>query len=186
MKATKQLIQEHDSVLIMLSILKNITDRLTKGGQVNPLHLEGIIVFLKVFVDQSHHGKEEKLLFPLLEKKGIANNGGPIGVMLSEHIQGRLFIKGFSDATDKYRKGNTNAISEIVKNANGYIELLQQHIFKENNILFKMADSHLTEIEDEILNRKFTELDETEIGKIKHDELYGILNELKHLYLPNN
>jgi hemerythrin-like domain-containing protein len=186
MKTTKQLVQEHDSVLLILSILKRITQKLSQGSEVNPLHLEAILQFLKIFVDQNHHGKEEKLFFPLLVSKGIANAGGPVGVMLSEHVQGRIFIRGFSDAIDKYRKGDRKSVSDIIKNANGYVELLQQHISKENNVLFKMAENKLSVEEDEELNKKFQELEESEVGKNKIGELTTMLEELKELYLTES
>jgi hemerythrin-like domain-containing protein len=43
-------------------------------------------------VHQWHHGKEEEILFPLLEKKGIPADGGPLGVMLMEHGRARALI----------------------------------------------------------------------------------------------
>ncbi len=186
MKTTKQLIQEHDSVLIMLSILDKIVLRLRAGEAVNPIHISGVIHFLKVFVDQCHHGKEEQLLFPLLERKGIANNGGPVGVMLSEHVQGRAFIKGMSDANDIYLNGDLSAVNDIVRNASGYMELLHSHISKENNVLFKLADSRITEKEDAELFNKFLLIDNEEIGSNKMNELQDILVELQNMYIVDN
>ena len=43
-------------------------------------------------VHQWHHGKEEEILFPLLEKKGIPADGGSLGVMLMEHGRARALI----------------------------------------------------------------------------------------------
>lgn len=71
MKATQQLKDEHEGIKIMLNILGQICFRLETKGDLNEKHFEGILEFLKVFVDKCHHGKEEDLLFPALEEAGI-------------------------------------------------------------------------------------------------------------------
>ncbi|HEY4785080.1 MAG TPA: hemerythrin domain-containing protein [Bacteroidales bacterium] len=181
MKATEKLIQEHEEVLLMLKIIGSVTNKLEAEEQVNPLHLEAIIDYLKTFVDKSHHGKEETLLFPALTQKGIPNEGGPVGVMLAEHTAGRNFIKGMSDAVTAYRNGKNNAVREIVSNAKDYSNLLSQHIFKENNILFRMANSTLTDSEQIHLAEEFDELERNIIGK--DNPYHRILLELKEVYL---
>ena len=67
MKATQQLKDEHEGVKIMLNILEQVCRQLGTKGSLNKEHFEGILDFLKVFVDRCHHGKEEDLLFPALE-----------------------------------------------------------------------------------------------------------------------
>lgn len=182
MKATEQLIQEHNDVLQMLKILGSAATKLENGADVNPLHLEAVLEFLITFVDKCHHGKEEKLLFPALINKGIAKDNGPVGVMLSEHVSGRAFIKGMSDAVTAYRNGNSSVIPEFINNARGYIILLNQHIMKENNILFRMADNALSEAEQNQLFQEFDKLETTEIGADIHHKYHAMLQELQEIY----
>jgi hemerythrin-like domain-containing protein len=182
MKATEQLIQEHNDVQRMLKILGIATTKLENGATVNPLHLEAMLEFLITFVDKCHHGKEEKLLFPALINKGMAKDNGPVGVMLAEHVSGRNFIKGMSDAITAYRNGNTSVVHEIVDNARGYIVLLNQHIMKENNILFKMADNALSESEQNELFQEFEKLESNEIGNEVHQKYHNMLLELQEIY----
>src|SRR3989344_1479195 len=42
---------------------------------------------------EPHHHKEEEVLFPALEQKGIPKDGGPIGMMLMEHEMKRGYVK---------------------------------------------------------------------------------------------
>jgi hemerythrin-like domain-containing protein len=98
MKATDQLKNEHEGILLMLRILAQIISTAASGGKIITEHLNGIIGFLKIFVDNCHHGKEEDLLFPAMEEAGIRREGGPIGMMLAEHERGRGYIKGMSGA----------------------------------------------------------------------------------------
>ena len=144
--------------------------------------MEAMLEFLITFVDKCHHGKEEKLLFPALVNKGIAKENGPVGVMLAEHVSGRNFIKGMSDAITAYRNGNTRVIPQIVDNARGYIVLLNQHIMKENNILFRMADNALSESEQNELFNAFEELERSEIGNDIRLKYHNMIQELQEIY----
>jgi hemerythrin-like domain-containing protein len=182
MKATDQLMHEHEAVLRMLNILNSVSEKLHMGEKIPIQHLESMIDFLQVFVDKCHHGKEEALLFPELEKRGIKNQGGPIGVMLAEHVKGRNFVKELATGIESYKNDDRNAVEKITENAGGYINLLNQHIIKENTILFMMADRVLAQAEQEELVRKFDELEERVIGHGKHLELHTLLESLEKIY----
>ena len=82
MKASEQLRAEHEGIRLMMAVLGRICDNMAAGGPADTVQLAKIMDFFKVFVDKCHHGKEEAMLFPALERVGIAKEGGPIGVML--------------------------------------------------------------------------------------------------------
>ena len=105
MKPTEQLKEEHVAVKQMLKIMSKVSLKLEAGQRVDSRHLESIIDFIQVFVDKCHHGKEEGLLFPALVEAGIPKEGGPIGVMLTEHDLGRSHVKKMVSGIDGYRKG---------------------------------------------------------------------------------
>lgn len=87
---------------------------------------------------EPHHHKEEQVLFPALEQKGIPNEGGPIGVMLMEHEVKRGHVKELRNAAEN------NEIDKIKEHASAIITLLRDHISKENDILYPMAEQVLT------------------------------------------
>jgi hemerythrin-like domain-containing protein len=183
MKATDHLIHEHEAVLKMIEILQAMAKKLDEGENVWASDLEAALDFLRVFVDKCHHGKEENILFPKLVEIGIPNEGGPVGMMLHEHVIGRGYIAGFAAGTEKYRAGQKAAAAEISENIRGYGELLTSHIFKENNVLYKMADMHLTAQQQNELLTKFENLEDEVIGKIKHSEYHQLVVRLEQLYL---
>ena len=96
MKPTDQLKDEHKGISLMLQILGKVCEQIEAGIQISTEHLEKIVDFFKVFVDTCHHGKEEDLLFPAMEEAGIPREGGPIGVLLSEHEQGRGYVSAMN------------------------------------------------------------------------------------------
>jgi len=99
-----------------------------------------VIDFLRNFADGCHHAKEENELFPVLESMGIPREQGPIGCMLDEHEMGRALIRRIESKIDSAAAGDPGAASVLRSAATAYIKLLREHINKEDNVLFVMAD----------------------------------------------
>lgn len=183
MKPTGQLKEEHKAIKLMLRIAEKVNEKLEAGEEVNPEHLEQIVEFIRVFADKCHHGKEEDLLFVAMEEAGIPKDGGPIGVMLAEHDMGRGYVRGLSEAVARYKAGDRGVSPAIIENARNYVGLLSQHIDKEDNILYPMADMHLSEDQQEELLEGFEKVERERIGPGKHAELHKLLDHLQEVYL---
>lgn len=183
MKTTSNLSNDHKNILSMLEVMKLISESIHSGKNVNTMHLESIVDFLKNFADVNHHGKEEKLLFPLLESRGIPRKGGPIGVMMNEHIQGRSYIAAISEDIISYSAGNYFAAEAIASNMNNYIHLLGNHVQKEDNILFPMADRVISESDDSELYARFEAVENETIPSDKRKYYLELAEELKKYYL---
>lgn len=183
MKPTEILRNEHEAILLMLSILERVADKLDAKEFVKVSHLEKILEFIKVFADRCHHAKEEKGLFKALIDSGFPKEGGPIEVMLSEHDQGRSYVKGLSSGIVKYKTGEPTASSLIADNARNYVGLLRDHIDKENDILYPIADMHIPEEKQKSLVKEFDRIEKEEVGAGKHDEFHRLLGNLEKTYL---
>jgi len=144
MKASQLLSEEHKNILFMLEILKNKAISLEKEDTYPTDELSRLIDFLKFYADAYHHAKEEDILFPKYEEAGVPNQQGPIGVMLEEHVLGRGYTKGMLEAVDDMNSGQDSKI-KFIENAQSYYELLQNHIQKEDNILYPLGDSRLSD-----------------------------------------
>ena len=70
--ATDVLRREHDAILRMLEVTELVAEQLDQGEKVKPETLDGLLEFFRLFADRCHHGKEEELLFPALERKGLS------------------------------------------------------------------------------------------------------------------
>ncbi len=182
MKPTEELIAEHKAVLVALEILEKVETAIAAGSDDAPQHLGQLIDFFRGFVDRCHHGKEEDVLFPELEKRGLLRDGGPIGVMLAEHEIGRKYIRGMSEGLDRLRQGDRGAVNAIRENSTGYRELLNTHIYKENSILFPMADRFLNDDDAAKIIDRFEEIERDRVGVGKHEAYHEMLHSLKELY----
>jgi hemerythrin-like domain-containing protein len=113
----------------------------------------------------------------------MSKEGGPIAVMLHEHQLGRDYIKSLNSVLEEFKGGNKSVINIVILNSRSYIELLRNHIEKENNILFMMADRVLNDTEQSKIFDAFEKLEVEKIGLGKHEEYHNLLKELKKNYL---
>jgi len=151
-KPTSILSDEHKNILKVIdSVLKQCGD-IEEGKEIDKEFFGRAVDFIKNYADKFHHSKEEDILFLELNKDGVLEHCNPIEQMLHEHNLGRGFVKGLSEAVDKGDK------AEAVKNARGYCDLLQEHIFKEDNILYPMADTALKEETQKSIAGKFAKI----------------------------
>ncbi len=183
MSATEDLRAEHEGIRLMLRVLNKISEVLESGQAADPVHLNKITEFLTVFVDRCHHGKEEDFLFPELERQNISKRDGLLGVLLTEHEEGRGFVKGMVEAVENIGRGGAFGPFLFKDNSRKYGELLSRHIDKENDILFPLADKELSKEMQESLKKSFDHLEEERIGIGKHEEFHSLLSELKKNYL---
>jgi hemerythrin-like domain-containing protein len=179
MKPTTVLKQEHRAVERVLRVLNRAADRLDEGKDVSPAIFEDSLDFLRNFADKCHHGKEEELLFPAMEKAGVRKDRGPIGVMLVEHEQGRQYIQAMVDALEEYRQGNQAARATLADNARAYAALLSQHIQKEDQVLFPMAEQVLAAEEEEALVEGFDRIEQEHIGPGVHERYHQMIDQLE-------
>lgn len=184
MNAIDELLSEHEAVKLTLRILKRIAERTDATGRIdNPGHLDQLFDFFTAFVDRCHHGKEEELLFPALERIGVSRDGGPVGVMLKEHQQGRDLVAGMKAAVSGFLAGDGDAARTFSRHADAYITLLTAHIEKENHVLFPLATRHLTEAMLEELKAGFDRIETEKVGDGRHAAFHAMLNRLEATYL---
>ncbi|MDW7967697.1 MAG: hemerythrin domain-containing protein, partial [Thermoanaerobaculum sp.] len=104
-----------------------------------------ILDFIRTFADACHHGKEEDLLFPALESCGFSREVGPLAVMLVEHQRGRALVRQAAQALEAAAGGDRQAAGEVARALADWAQLIEQHIAKENRVLFPMAQEVLGE-----------------------------------------
>ncbi|HEX7594656.1 MAG TPA: hemerythrin domain-containing protein [Anaerolineae bacterium] len=181
MKATQVLRDEHEGILAMLAVVEAAAYRLRDGKNIPPDLMTKAVDFFRNFADKCHHGKEEKQLFPALVEHGIPKEGGPVGVMLEEHDQGRALVRGMKDAADKFAAGDMTAKPALVSNALAYVKLLREHIDKENGVLFPMADGALNDREQGELYDAFERIEAEEMGAGVHERYHAMIAEYQKL-----
>ena len=169
---------EHEAIRFSLRILAVMVER-AKAGRLDGVDALALVDFLKEFADKCHHGKEEGILFPELEKAGIPNAGGPIGAMLHEHELGRGHIRDMEAALRKHPAD----FAAFARAAEAYGGLLDQHIEKENSVLFPMGERVIDERKRGAIFERFEEHEEKVVGAVRHEELHAMLDRFEKKYL---
>lgn len=183
MLPTEELKEEHEGILKVLEVVERISEGIIAGEMPPVEHLKQLIEFFRVFVDKCHHGKEEGILFPAMEAAGIPREGGPIGVMLTEHEMGRKLTSDMNELIEAHESGGKGSLMVLTNPALQYTNLLRSHIWKENNVLFPMADEKLPPERHEQISREFERLEAERIGVGKHEEFHGMIDTLAGIYL---
>ena len=145
MTPTDVLREEHRVILRALEVLDSAADRLVRAEGLPDGWWERLIGWLRAFADLNHHAREERSLFPALVKAGVPSEGGPVGVMLAEHVEGRALIQAMQAEGTPRR----------VEAARAYVRLLRDHIDKENGVLFPLAEAVLEERAQQALLHDF-------------------------------
>jgi hemerythrin-like domain-containing protein len=182
MRATEDLIHEHSAVLVSLQLLEKVTGGITAKDDQASADLEQLLDFFTGFVDRCHHGKEEDVLFPELERRGVKREGGPIAVLLAEHEVGRGQVRAMICGLALLRAGEVAATATISEHADAYRDLLRAHIDKENNVLFPMADRLVPEDAATRLAEQLEEIERDRVGEGKHEAYHEMLHGLKDHY----
>ncbi|MDG6971364.1 MAG: hemerythrin domain-containing protein [Nitrososphaerota archaeon] len=152
LSAVEILEQEHRLILRVVNLLPTIR-RNVDAGVVDESVLPSVVDFFTAFTDGYHHAKEEGLLFPALQLRGVSPRGCPVGTLKLEHQQGRSLMGTLKSAVEKYSEGDpgaASAISSVLKDAE---DLYTTHIWREDYLLFPMSGKVLPSSDQEELTR---------------------------------
>ena len=167
---TNELSTEHQNILKVIDAMLIECKQLENGKKLEKVFFEKAINFIKNYADRYHHAKEEDILFKMMLENLESMHCNPIPVMLHEHETGRHYVKGIEVGL------NENNKEKIIGNARGYGYLLQEHIYKEDNVLYPMAEEALNEQQKEMVLRKY---DEVETGEFSKESIQKYLTVLK-------
>lgn len=177
MTPTEVLKHEHQIILIVLGAVELDMQQIQDGGPVPEERIGQMIDFIQNFADRCHHAKEEKLLFARMGERGMPVHGGPIGVMLQEHDEGRRLVRAAAEVLPQAGMGNAGARTALSSNLLNFVRLLRAHINKEDNILYPMADEILTTADQTDLAAAFDRVETEEMGEGTHERYHQLAHE---------
>lgn len=131
--------------------------------------LRRLVTVVRGFADKAHHGKEEDLLFVAMEQSGFPSQFGPLAVMRHEHDVGREHVGALAVLAEPGGEWTADERRILRTRATAFSSMLRAHIQKEDQVLYPMAEGHLSGDELAELARAF-ERHEVEHGR-RHAEL---------------
>lgn len=139
------LTHEHHYILKVVHGLSAIEQDLEAGRRPEIARLRGVVAFMREFADRCHHAKEEAILFPAMEVKGVPHDGCPLA------------------AIDALERGDAAAPAALHKAIAGIQQLYPNHIWKEDQMVFPMAERLFSAAELADLHARFEQA-EVELG----------------------
>ena len=131
------LMEEHKIILNAAIRLAELAQVCTPGEAPGLDTMGGIMKSIQILKDSaSHYHREENVLFPKLESRGIVQ---PPAIMWSEHDTVREIEKVLFGLFDSDPKLDERSLQILKNSAISLSETLSSHFYKENNILFQTS-----------------------------------------------
>jgi len=149
------LMEEHKIILDSLGKLRSLIERLQTRHSFDDMgeDLDELQDIAHHLVEaESHHQREEDVLFPRLEKHSIVE---PAEIMKLDHVEFRVRKKELYNLAYNHRDYDFTTFKNRVTELGEYLTReLDSHIFKEDNILYQIALQVLSGAEWEEVKRE--------------------------------
>ena len=167
-ETSKILSKEHENILKVVDVLEFEIEKL-KNKSIDIEYFKKVIDFIRNYADKFHHAKEEDILFKEFNKCAEEGNThcNPVEQMLFEHEEGRKNVKLMAEGVNEKDK------DKLTTGAINYIQLIRDHIFKEDNILYPMADEVLNDKTKKNMLEKFKKINADKIKDVEEFEKFA-------------
>ena len=181
MNPTEDLKYEHKAITLMLKVMSNISKNIKEKKVFYTNDVEKIVDFLTVYVDKCHRNKEEAVFYPalLLSKHPFKN----IGLIINEHSMGKSYLDEIMCCVVSCKLGSSFSGERIADCMINYVELIQNHIQKEENEYFPLANKALTEEAQSEMSKQFKLINDEFVGMDIHTRYDKLLKTMESKYL---
>jgi len=191
LNATQNLKNDHLTIKRIRNISKTCSDKLYANQSIPITDIEIVSVIIEEFVDNFHHGKEEKAYFPeTKDKNGFAED---IRKFIIEHELGRRIAMMLRRELKEWKKNmekedNHHELSKADRPTNepvarflkSYAVFLDDHIQKEDKFFDMVEEKHsITNDENEILLKFYESCKNQAGGKIRMQEMIHLIEYLE-------
>jgi hemerythrin-like domain-containing protein len=160
LSSTKNLKKDHITIRRVRNIAQKCSDNLYSNKEVPLEHIEIISVIIEEFVDNFHHGKEEKVYFPeTKEKDGFAED---VRKFLIEHELGRrianMLRREINVLKENRNKGNNKVLLNNYENKmnepvarflKSYAVFIEDHTEKEDKFFELIESGKLLSVDED-------------------------------------
>ena len=160
MQARGPLMIEHRLIERMLTLVEHTLKGIEATGKVDPVFIDTAVDFIRTYADQTHHGKEEDILFRDLDKKDLSDKDRRVmNELIEEHVFGRRTVKELVKANTRYRGGDTSAADAVAAGLRTLTDFYPRHIEKEDKVFFPSSREYFSDQEEQAMLAEFREFD---------------------------
>ncbi|MCX6232153.1 MAG: hemerythrin domain-containing protein [Bacteroidetes bacterium] len=163
----RMLVDEHKLIKRILAKIPAIVEILDVKKQEHKDIVLAVADFIKNYADKYHHAKEEDELFVQFD-----TSLDIIQVMMNDHVQSRGYV---AEMLRGVEEGDTSIVKNNLIN---YLNLLTEHIHKEDDILYPWMDMNMQTKTVGMLYSRFFEINNSRPDvQPKYEKLATILEE---------
>lgn len=179
-RVSDELMQEHRLIERVLNAIETAAAHLESGHSVPPEFFLDATDFIAGFADGCHHRKEEGVLFGAMVESGLPRpEEPPLEIFLDEHVEGRALTRAMRDAAGELGSGGAGARDRLVSTVNRYVALLRDHIVREDEMLFPMAEEMLSADQRRSVLRDFERVEREDVGPGAHERFHALAEKLE-------
>lgn len=151
---------EHRLIEQTVSLIKKESELILNTGRVDLSLLTDMVDFMRTYADRCHHGKEETILFRVLEKKEMTEeHRAMMARLVDDHRRSRALTSSLNDLLAPFRRGERGAVEEVVEILQALSTVYPDHIEREDKHFFPAAMKYLSDEERDNMLKEFQEFD---------------------------
>jgi hemerythrin-like domain-containing protein len=136
---------EHRLIEKMLERVSIIVEGIEQEHSVNPVLIDTIVDFIRMYADRTHHGKEEDILFRDLSTRDLtADERRIMAELVEEHKTGRRLTAELVVQRERYVSGDNAALEGMAASLRELCAFYPEHIRKEDVGFFIPVMRHFT------------------------------------------
>lgn len=164
---------EHKLIGRVISLMAREAKRVESGGPPNPVFVDNVVDFVRVFADRYHHVKEEDILFGEVRKKALPEAlARVVDELTQDHRRQRAVVQELADANAELGHGNTAVVPAMIEAMKAFVEFYSKHMAKEDQQFFPSIMGYFTEVEKQAMLEK-----EIAIDRILMPERFSVMVE---------
>ena len=103
---------------------------------------------------------------------------GVLAEMMQDHDELRTRLETIGDDLPRARSGDGRAVTQLLDKVDAYLKLLEDHMHKEDDVLFPMVEHVLTHHDLEELAREYESVESQEIIEGVHEKYFDLAHQL--------
>lgn len=173
--------QEHVTILRMGQHIERKLKLFRAEGSVDTRYVDTAVDFIRSYADVCHHGKEEGILFQVLETKNLDERLQRLmKELIQEHDWARDATRRLAEANEAYAAGDTTQLDTELKLLSRIQAFYPGHITKEESRFFNPCLEYLSEDELASMLSEFAAFDRSVI----HDKYRRLVESLSETAEP--
>jgi hemerythrin-like domain-containing protein len=168
---------EHRLIERVIAVIETELTGISQLNRTDPLFIDTVVDFIRIYADRTHHGKEEDILFRDLKKKPLNEKDLTLmNELIEEHIYGRKNTAALVEANNLYRNGDQSALATIGEKLGTMADFYPNHIKKEDKVFFPSVIQYLSDKEQQTMLEEFWEFDR----KLIHEKYESVVISLEN------